>query len=400
VAQFKSFRLWTWGVTSLHGILWAIDSNVNGVLSVFGDTTVSGLTSTGSLSVSGTSTLNGYVKLGNELYVEGKATIHGDISGGSDLEILGDSSLFGFLFVEDDACVLQNLNVHGLTSLGGDLHVYNSSTFDGPVLINNELFVTENTTLHETTIRGDLLVTGILSILNGTKIFSDVSIAGDVSIGGHLSVEHDVTVMKDFYVTHDSSLGGRVAIPNGPLSFPYPYFNWHTGDAQNLTDASCVPLENSTVPCLDYVIVFAVTGQAPAFAAGDFFALKLKGKTFAQLEPGLELPYVYRIETSWTNGEGQTGNYEVGDIIILKGPSDLSKLIGFWDFEDLVNIIGPNPDGNLYNNRDLVSVTLNLFIEHLYSDSLFMYMYSPRYEIGLLPDVQIQSSSVDWVKLN
>ena len=90
----------------------------------------------------------------------------------------------------------------------------------------------------------------------------------------------------------------------------------------------------------------------------------------------------------------------MGDIIILKGSSDLSKVIGFWDFEDLLNIIGPNPDGNLYNGRDLVSVALNLFTEHLYSDALFMYMYSPRANVGLLPDVQLQAKFVDWVKLN
>jgi hypothetical protein len=199
-----------------------------------------------------------------------------------------------------------------------------------------------------------------------------------------LSLAQDLTVNADVSVTGELVLDGRLELTKKPLSFPYPGLN--AGLPVNLLDAVAA---DSASPLAYYLYAFAIAGQDLS-ATSDYYELALPGGAFYQLEPvDLDLPMVHRISTT---------NYQVGDIIMLKGSSE-DKIIAFWDFEDMVNVIASGLVGNLYNGRDMSTASVNFYTEYLYSDDVFIYMYSPRTRVGVAGST-VQTQSIDWVLLN
>ncbi|KAL6072603.1 hypothetical protein QOT17_005424 [Balamuthia mandrillaris] len=332
-------------------------------------------------------------------------TTSGSTSLGADL------SVHGLITAENDVTIEQDLYVELTTYLNGPLTVDATSTFTEDATFNLDITVTDTafvTLVHATdvSVTDDLTVDSVSFLteltVSGTSLFEDVvtidsilTVTGDshleqdVDIGGDLDVEGVTHLHDDLSVDGDVSLGGRLDIWHGPLSFRYPGVDSASGDV-------VFPLPDP------YVVRF---GAAGTFVPGTFFELELNGRSFMQLEPEIELPYISRFEVSGTDPLGAAYSYEVGDIILVKGSADLSKVIAIWDFEDLINILGPGEGGNIYNSRSFLSVSLNLFTEHLYSDQIFMYMYSPRPLTGLptavnVDAVGIQEAPVEWVKLN
>jgi len=317
----------------------------------------------------------GNANIGEALNVTGATTL------ASTLTVDGKTSLAS-LVVTSGETIDGDLTVNGTTSLT-TLDVSSMATIMGDLTVDDSLFVglsaniTGLLTAHELNVTGDsylevLIVGGNATFMHSVVIDQSLSVSD-------LTVESDAVIDGNLTVGGDATVYGRLSLPSGPLSFSYPGIN-SNGVPINFLNA--VEL-SAAAPQAQYLYQFAQSN------GGTYFTINLGGGAFYQLEPyGEDLPMVSSISTT---------NYEVGDVIILKG-SSRSNIISFWDYEDLYNVIGPTMTGNLYNGRDLYSASLNFYTQYLYSDCVFIYMYSPRTLVGVNTAGTV--TSIDWVKIN
>jgi len=324
--------------------------------------------------------------------------------------------LFTFeLEVEEDALVNGMLSVVGRTTLS------NNTVIDGYLSVNEDTFLAGSASVGgDLSVEGDaffeddVTIAGTLSVLNATSIFSDVCLSGDLKVDGTFAVQSSTMLMGSSWHAGDAVFGSRVELLMGPLSFRHPALD-HNGNPQLITedDATCDGLQETTpdgnvvtLPCSWFVVSFARIGVDPV-RTGDFNTLTLKGLGFAQLNPGQEYSFIKGINVNWERmamgGGLMTGSYEVGDQVMLKGPSTLDAKVAFLDHEDLVDMIGPNPDSNLLLCRNFITNTLKLNTFRLSSDNFAVFMYSPRANVGVVRggfQPSIQASLVEWVQIN
>jgi len=317
----------------------------------------------------------GNANVGGTLNVTGATTLS------STLTVDGETSLAS-LVVTSGETIDGDLTVSGTTSLS-ILDVSSMATITGDLTVDDSLFVglsakiTGLLTVYELNVTGDsylevLIVGGNATFMDSVVIDQSLSVF-DLTVGSDAIIDGNLTVGGD------ATVSGRLALPSGPLSFSYPGIN---SNGVPINFLSAVEM-SASAPQAYYLYQFAQSN------GGTYFTINLGGGAFYQLEPYDEdLPMVSSISTT---------NYEVGDIIILKGSSK-SNIISFWDYEDLYNVIGPTMTGNLYNGRDLFSASLNFYTQYLYSDCVFIYMYSPRTLVGVNTAATV--TSVDWVKIN
>jgi len=287
-----------------------------------------------------------------------------------DLDVLGNLTVTGpsfFTTIEADDATIT-----------GDLTVIGNTTFEGDVTIDGNLFV------HQTLHAAELSIAGFLNVF------------GDVTFHQELTVEGNVVITGDLSVNGDATVNGRFDIIHGPLGFPYN----GTSDVVDPVIGSRIPYTDLEASYPEFVVNFAPTTDAE----GQWYDLQLSGYTLNFLEPGLNAPQVYRMETIVIVNINDTFvpsyRYEVGDIIFLKGPSNIDKLVTLWDFQDILAAVGPTRNGNIYNGRSIVTEAMSIFTEILHSDEIVMYMYSPRPGIGALATgTVLQNDPVEWVKL-
>jgi len=347
------------------------------------------------VTIDGELSVQGSVLFNDSLTVVGNTTIENDlwVFGSANiakfLNVTGDSLFNGDVHITGDLTVDGNFTVHGPSDLAnvtadnvdilGDLSVVGGTTLNGDVWMHGDLHV------RETLFVGDLPVQGEFDISGSTTLHSDLTVQGSVIIGGDLSVKGDAI------------FDGRVDITCGPLGFPYNGTN-PVPDA----DDNRVPYTDPTEAYPKFVVEFAPSTDVD----GRWYELNLSGFTLNFLEPGKIAPNVYRFETiEWISTSATTRSlvyaYEVGDIIFVKGPSDINKLVMLWDFEDIIDAVGPTDDGNLYLGRSIVSEAMSLNSEVVNSDEILMFMYSPRPGIGANINGQtvVQNKPVEWVKI-
>jgi len=318
----------------------------------------------------------GSANIAHTLTVSGDAVFDDNVTISHDLDVLGDLTVAG----TSTFTTLEAGNV----DINGDLTVTGNTTFEGDVTIDENLYVKQ--TLHAQ----ELSIVGFLNV------------GGDVTFHKELTVEGDVVIEGDLTVLGGATVNGRFDIVHGPLGFPYN----GTEETVNPTTQARTPYTDLVASYGEFVVSFAPVTDA----LGQWYDLTLSGFTLNFLEPGLNAPHVYRLETiSIVNilvGSPpvsefvQSYRYEVGDIIFLKGPSNIDKLVTLWDFQDILSAVGATQDGNIYNGRSIVTEAMSIFTEILHSDEIVMYMYSPRPGIGALPTgTVIQEDPVEWVKL-
>jgi len=410
------------------------DTYVGGQLSVVGFVTVGeNLHVLQDVSIGGELSVNQYASFGSGLDVTGNVRIAGSLSVAhsvtidGELTALGSVSFANDLTVAGNATVGQNLIVLGFANINRSLTIQEDAVFEGDVTINGDLHINGSLTVDDDAIFNNLIaddvhILGDLSVDNATTFGDDVSVAGDLTvddtlyahnlnISGNLetsgsvffnqsvTVGGDASISGTLSVGGDTTVEGRLEIVHGPLSFPYNGTE-PTIDAQAFTR---LPYPNPEESYPEFVIVFANLTEVE----GRWYDLQLTGYTLNFLEPQQRAPHVYFL---WTFAlENPNGNnvvfkyrYEVGDVILLKGPSDIEKIVTLWDFEDVLAAVGPTRPGNIYNGRSIVTESMSMFAEVLNSDEIVLYMYSPRPKIG--PNANgagqsvLQDSPVEWVK--
>jgi len=403
------------GATAIDGNLGVdFSAGINGTLFVLQHVSLDGVADEISgnvsicseLSVIGSATIDGQLTADHNVSFSNDLTVIGDLTIDHNLDILGDSNINLTGLHVNGSVFFNGLDtsvvIDGTLDVAGDLTgnkanvsrviVTGNSTFDNLVVTGNSSFA------GSPIIDGDLTVLGLLSVGNFSlgAIENITDVLGTTTITGELTVDGSAEFDQDLSVVHDMTVVGRFDVNHGPFGFRYPgvYLNAIVGPSPSNIRQPNLDLESC---CSEYLVNFAPVGSP----LGSIYSLNLTGYTLNILNPELSGVLVYYMNTILFDATTLVYSYSVGDIIMLKGSPVLSTSIVILDFEDVLRSGFGGAEGNIYNGRDLVTEAMSSFARILQSDEIFLYMYSPRPNVGFqagTPPV-LQSAPVEWVRI-
>ena len=244
------------------------DTMVDGTLKVTGDATFDEKVTAQILEILGDSTINGSETIKEDLTVEGKSTLKGDVYAGRNLEVAKDFTVDGQSTFKDNVTMEKDLAVQGNTALAGDLsvegntelanvHVIGESQLDGNTKIGTDeapadLEVTGNTDigkdLHvagetqldgnttigteeapaEFKVNGNSTITGNQEIGENLKVAGTSELVGDVTMGSNASIAGNLAVEGDSDLKGDVNIGGDLHADQGTSYFDKSI--WHEGE--------------------------------------------------------------------------------------------------------------------------------------------------------------------------
>eukprot|EP01088_Endostelium_zonatum_P017984 TRINITY_DN5580_c0_g2_i1.p1 TRINITY_DN5580_c0_g2~~TRINITY_DN5580_c0_g2_i1.p1 ORF type:complete len:2809 (+),score=612.65 TRINITY_DN5580_c0_g2_i1:1924-10350(+) len=368
---------------------------LNGSMSVSKGASFSSLSSAGTFSAAQISidTLSAKSLAGasinvSELNATKNAVVSGELSVSKNLVVtrnvvLADTSVAGQMNLESMARVgvfsAQNVEVAETMTVSKAVHLPGALIAQGPASMDSlstSSLVASSASLNHVVFEQDLSVQGKLSV---SKIVANGLITAANTTGFKTGFESNSLTVQDAAV-EEANISGFLRTQK--LSFPYAGI-----------DASGKVTPSSSYS--SYVVHFAPETDSSEV---KMYSIALSGYTLNFLEPGKTVVGVHRFETV---SYGPTGSdvvyrYEIGDIILVKGSSELKKVVNLWDFEDVMTTGGAT-NGNLYMGRGLATESLSLYTEALNSDEIAMFMYSPRSSVGA--NGRSQDTPVEWVKI-
>ena len=132
---------------------------VNGDLSVDGNTTLTDLEVTGNIAIDKDLVVNGNIIL-NELEITGNVVIDANLTVNSNVQFNGDLDLTGNLSVDGNVVIDSNLTVNSNVQLNSDLAVTGNIDVTGNVVIDSNLSVNGTAVLSELEVTGNANIVG------------------------------------------------------------------------------------------------------------------------------------------------------------------------------------------------------------------------------------------------
>ena len=158
------------------GTMTATAAQVGGSLTVFGDTTLAGLTA-GATTVDSL-TVNGAAKV-NSLEVDNSATVGDKLTVGNGLDVTGN------------ALLNNDLTVNGATKLNGDVTVGGEAKFNEKATFNGKAIFNENIDVNGfANLNSGAKVNGELTVNGATKVNDDLTVNGDALVNGSLDISN------------------------------------------------------------------------------------------------------------------------------------------------------------------------------------------------------------------
>ena len=227
------------------------DTLVDGTLKVTGEATFDDKVTAQVLEVLGDATVDGSQSIKENLTVEGKTELKGDVRTGKDVEVGRDLTVDGKSTFKDDVLMEKNLAVQGNTSMDGDLSVGGNTTVEKDFTVNGQ------SNLKDTLVDGTLEVNKEASFHDNVLVDKHLGVAGSGIFGGDLSVGGDGNVAGTFDIGQDltvegtSTLKGDVAMSNNADVAG----NFHVGGESQLDG-------NTTIGTDDAPADLHITGNA------------------------------------------------------------------------------------------------------------------------------------------